>query len=174
MILFKNQREKLGRWLLRNNLKGIKRNVEMKKLNDLKNVGIFFDASSEKCRKTVKAFIKELNTLNINTVAIGFFNMPAPENNFISDKKLYFASLKDFSFFFLPKSEELKTFIQKDLDTLFVYSSDDSFPAVALVKQSKAKLKVGLSGRFDNALDLTFELPDQDPEQLTEQIKRYL
>lgn len=146
----------------------------MKKLNDLKNVGIFFDASSEKCRKTVKAFIKELNTLNINTVAIGFFNMPAPENNFISDKKLYFASLKDFSFFFLPKSEELKTFIQKDLDALFVYSADDSFPAVALVKQSKAKLKVGLSGRFDNALDLTFELPNQGPEQLTEQIKRYL
>ncbi len=146
----------------------------MKKLNDLKNVGIFFDASSEKCRKGVKAFIKELNTLHINTWAVGFFNMPGTGENLISDKKLYFASLKDFSFFFLPKSPELKEFVERDLDALFVYSADDAFPATAMIKLSKAKLKVGLTGRFDNGLDLTFELPVQEPEQLTEQIKRYL
>jgi hypothetical protein len=160
--------------MLRKTLKKSSRSVEMKKLTDLKNVGIFFDASSEKCLKEVKAFIKELNGQNINTKAIGFFNAKEAEDNLISDRKMFFATLKDFSFFFLPKSEELKEFTQNEMDALLVYSADDCFPATATIKLSKAKLKVGLSGKFDDALDLTFELANNAPEQLTEQIKRYL
>lgn len=160
--------------MLRNALKKSSRSIEMKKLSDLKNVGIFFDSSSEKCQKEVKAFIKDLNSQNINSRAIGFFNAKEAEDNLISDKKLYYATLKDFSFFFLPKSEELKEFIQNEMDALFVYSANDVFPATATIRMSKARLKVGLSGKFEDALDLTFELSDNAPEHLTEQIKRYL
>jgi len=174
VILFKKLREQIGHWLLRKHLKNQKRNIEMKKVNEFKEIGIFFDASSEQCRKTVKAFIKKMEKTNINTWSIGFFNTSQQEENFISDKKLYFSTLKDFSFFFLPNGEELKEFIQKDLDALFVFSSDEAFPATSVVKMSRAKLKVGFARLFENALDLTFEIPDYEPEQLTEQIERYL
>lgn len=146
----------------------------MKKLNELKEVGIFFDASSAQCRKTVKAFIKKMEKSDIKTHSIGFFNALQPEENFISDKKLYFSTLKDFSYFFLPDSEELKEFIQMDLNALFVFSAEESFPATSVIKMSNAKLKVGFTGLFEDALDLTFEIPDHEPEQLTEQIERYL
>jgi hypothetical protein len=174
VILFRKLREKAGNWLLRKHLKKQKRNIEMKKLNKLTDVGIFFDASSEQCRKTVKAFIKKLDSQKTNARSIGFFNTLKPEEDFISDKKLYFSTLKDFSFFFLPKCEELNDFVEKDLDALFVFSAEDSFPATAVIKMSKAKLKVGFSHLFDDALDLTFEIPSHQPEQLTEQIERYL
>jgi len=174
VILFKKQREKIGHWLLRNHLKNQKRNVEMKNMDAFAEAGIFFDASSEECRKTVKAFIKKLENRNIKTWSVGFFNTLEQEENFISDRKLYFSTLKDFSFFFLPESEELKEFIQRDLDALFVFSDEETFPATAVVKMSKAKLKVGFTGLFENAFDLTFEIPNHQPEQLTEQIERYL
>ncbi len=146
----------------------------MKKLSEIQKVGIFFDASSEKQRKAVKAFIKELNELKITTSALGFFNTHKPEENFISDRKLYFSSLKDFSFFFLPKSEEVREFTEQSPDALFVFAAGEAFPASAVVNLSRAHLKVGYSGLFGNALDLTFEISDAAPEGLIEQIKRYL
>jgi hypothetical protein len=62
----------------------------------------------------------------------------------------------------------------RPVDILFVFSAKDPLPAMAVVKLSIAKLKVGIAGKFDNALDLTFEIEGEEPEKLTEQIERYL
>jgi hypothetical protein len=157
-----------------NKLEEENRKIEMQKLNEINEAGIFFDAASEQCRKTVKTFIKGLSAKNINVWSLGYFDIKDPEESFISDKFLYFSTLKDFSFFFLPKTEEVKEFIMRPVDILFVFSAKDPLPAMAVVKLSIAKLKVGIAGKFDNALDLTFEIEGEEPEKLTEQIERYL
>jgi hypothetical protein len=174
VILLKKQREKIGRFLLKKKLEKVNRKIEMQKLNEINKAGIFFDAASEQCRKSVKTFIKGLSAKNINVWSLGYFDTKNPENSFISDKFLYFSTLKDFSFFFLPKTEEVKEFITRPVDILFVFSEKDPLPATAVVKSSVAKLKVGITGKFDNALDLTFEIEGKKPENLIEQIERYL
>ena len=174
MILFRRQREIVGRFFLKRKLKKIKRHIELKKLTDIKTAGIFFDASSEDCRKTAKSFIKKLNAQKVQTWSVGYFDTKKPEENFISDNSLYFSTLKDFSFIFLPKNVELKTFINREVDTLFIFSKNDPFPAESIIKLSLAGLKFGFTDTFDNALDLTFEINEDDPEKLIEQIERYL
>ncbi|PWE00235.1 hypothetical protein DDZ16_07230 [Marinilabilia rubra] len=146
----------------------------MKKINEIDSAGIFFDASSEECRKEAKSFIKRLKSKNIQTWSVGYFDTEKPDENFISDKNLYFSTLKDFSFFFLPKSDELKEFINRKVDILFVFSDNDAFPAKAVIKMSLAHLKVGITDTFDNVMDLTFEINGNEPKKLIEQIENYL
>lgn len=146
----------------------------MTKLNEITTAGIFFDASSDKCRKEVKAFMKTLASKQVKVKAFGYFDTRKPEDNFISDKTVYFATLQDFSFFFLPKTGEVFDFLNNPFDVLFVYSNNDTLAASSVVKFSKASLKVGFAGVYDKSLDLTFEIPEQEPDKLTEQIERYL
>lgn len=174
MIIFRKQREIVGRFFLKRKLKKINRIVELKKINDIDSAGIFFDASSEECRKEAKSFIKKLKSKNIQTRAVGYFDTRQPDENFISDKNLYFSTLKDFSFFFLPKSEEIKEFINQKHDILFIFSVNDAFPAKAVIQMSLAHLKVGVTDTFDNAMDLTFEIDGNEPRKLIEQIENYL
>ncbi|MGM0377427.1 MAG: DUF6913 domain-containing protein [Bacteroidota bacterium] len=43
-----------------------------------------------------------------------------------------------------------------------------------MVELSRASLKIGFSELWNNALDLTFEIPDFNPKELTKQIEKYL
>ncbi len=146
----------------------------MKKLSEIEKAGIFFDASSNQCRKEVKSFIKQLTAKQVKVWSLGYFDTRDPDDNFISDKSVYFATLKDFSFFFLPKTEEVKEFTDRPLDALFVFSANNSLPATSVINSSIANLKVGFAGIYGKTLDLTFEIPGHEPENLTEQIIRYL
>ncbi|MFW5754699.1 MAG: DUF6913 domain-containing protein [Marinilabiliaceae bacterium] len=174
MIPFRKQREAIGRFLLKRKLKKQRRDVKMKPLSGISSAAIFFDASSEACRKESKALGKKLIANHVKVRSLGLFNSKNPELNFISDKNLYFATLKDFSFFFLPKSEEVTTFASETPDMLFIYSSQPSFPAQAVVEMSRPSLRVGFAHLWNNALDLTFEIHDLNPRELTKQIERYL
>ena len=146
----------------------------MQQLYKISSAAVFFDASSEQCRKESKALAKKLIANNVKVKSLGLFNSKKPELNFISDKNLYFGTLKDFSFFFLPKSEEITTFTGETPDMLFIYSSQPSFPARTVVEMSRASLKIGFAKLWDNALDLTFEIHNLNPKELTKQIDRYL
>ena len=146
----------------------------MQPLSGISSAAIFFDASSEQCRKESKAMAKKLIAGNVKVKSLGLFNSKEPELNFISDKNLYFATLKDFSFFFLPKSEDITTFTSETPDMLFIYSSQPSFPAKTVVEMSRAYLKIGFAELWNNALDLTFEIHNLNPKELTKQIEKYL
>ena len=146
----------------------------MQQLPNIRSVAIFFDASSEDCRKEAKSVIKKLSSEHIKVQALGFFNSKKPDMDFISDHNLYFATLKDFSFFFLPKSEEVKEFTNATPDMFFVYASTHTFPAQAVIELSRASLKIGFSGLWNHALDLTFEINSLNPKDLTKQVEQYL
>ena len=174
MILFKKQRELIGNLLIRKSIKQQKRTVQLKKIKDWEKVGIFFDASSKHCRTSIKEFIKKLQSEGKEVQALGYVETKKPEENLISDKTVYYSSLQDFSWFFLPQNKEVVSFISGKPDVLLVFTANNSFPTSAVVKLSDAALKVGFNGIFDNDLDLTFEISDPTPEKLREQIERYL
>lgn len=159
---------------MRRKLRKAARSVEMKKISEIENAGIFFDASSADCRMAAKNFMKDLKSKDIQTWSLGYFDTKNPEEDFISDKNVYFSTLKDFSFFFLPKSDEVKEFISRKTGILVVFSMNDPFPAEAVVKMSCAHLKVGITNTFNNAMDLTFEINADEAGKLTDQIHRYL
>ncbi len=174
MIPFRKQREAIGQFLLKRKLKKQRRDIKMQPLSEISSAAIFFDASSEQSRKESKALAKKLIANNVKVKSLGLFNTKEPELNFISDQNLYFATLKDFSFFFLPKSEEVTNLTKEKPDMLFIYSSEPSFPARTVVELSQASLKVGFAELWNNAPDLTFEIPNFNPKELTKQIERYL
>lgn len=155
-------------------LKKVSRRVEMKKISEIESAGIFFDASSKECRLAARDFMKNLKSKDKQTWSLGYFDTKKPEEDFISDRNVYYSTLKDFSFFFLPKSDEIKEFISRKVDILFVFSVNDPFPAEAVIKKSGAHLKVGITGTFNNAMDLTFEINGHEPRKLIEQIENYL
>lgn len=174
MILFKKQREIIGSYLLRKKVKKQQRTVQLKKIDDWKKVGIFFDISSKQNRTTVRELIKKLQAKGKQVQALGFIEAPQTEENLISDKTIYYSTLLDFSYFFLPQKEEVVSFVSDKMDVLLVFTTQYSFAAEAVVKLSKANLKVGFSGIFDNDMDITFEISEPTPEKLVEQIERYL
>ncbi len=115
-----------------------------------------------------------LRKRDVDIKALGFFDSYKPEENFISDKTVYFATLNDFSFFFLPKTDDIKDFMTNPFDVLFLFSGKYSFSVESVVKLSPASLKVGPAGGFNSAMDLTFELANYEPAKLTEQIEHYM
>ncbi len=174
MIFFRGTREAIGHFWLKHLLKQQKREVRLKAIGQIKTAAIIFDASSESGYQQARAFAQHMSAHQTQVKAIGYIDGHKQQMPYIGDQTYRFVTLKDFSFFFLPKTHTLKELVVTPFDALFVLTAKSFFPLKAFTSLSAAHLKVGFTGIWEEAMDLTFDLPNHSSEELAKQIIYYL
>ncbi len=174
MIFFRRTREAIGYWWLKHLLKRQKRTVRLKAIEQVQNAAILFDASSESSYHQAREFTQQLRANHTDVKTLGYINEQQQKMPYISDQTIGFITLKDFSFFFLPHSSWIKEFVETPFDALFVLTDQNCFPLKGITHLSTAHFKVGFTGIWDGAMDLTFEMPNHNPNELVQQINYYL
>ncbi len=148
--------------------------MQIKTMDQIKTAAIVFDASSERCYRQTKLFEKQLSQNNTRVKVVGCIESRKQEMPFIGDQTSNFITLNDFSFFFLPSSHQVKELIATPFDALFMMSANNYFALKTMAHLSLAHFKVGFTAVWDDAMDLTFEIPDHNSEDLVKQINHYL
>jgi hypothetical protein len=171
---FRRTREAIGHFWLKHLLKRQNREVRLKAIGQIKTAAIIFDASSENNYQQAREFAQHLIANQTEVKALGYIDGHKQQMPYIGDQTYCFVTLKDFSFFFLPKKPAIKELVVTPFDTLFVLTARSFFPLKAFTSLSAAHLKVGFTGIWEEAMDLTFDLPNHNSEELVKQINYYL
>ncbi|MGQ8338970.1 DUF6913 domain-containing protein [Sunxiuqinia sp. A32] len=159
-------KSKLAHWLINRNLKNRNRTVDVMNLGKAKTAGILWNCDD---RAVYKQLISKLREHNVETTGFCF------SNELISIKGESVFTKKDFSRYGIPKSEEVKEFINTSFDLLIDISLSDEIYAQAVRALSKAHFKTGWSNAEPNYFDLRIEVNHRkEPSFLAEQLLHYL
>ncbi len=172
--LIKDLRIKIGARLLDSKARQIQRYVKAVSLKNAKTVGIIFEAGSQANLKLIKDLVNGFKLNGTKVEVIGYLPGKKKNYQYIGDKTYSFISDEDFNFFMKPVSEIINGFISWKPEILLILSPNYYFPLHYIAKLSKAGLKVGQSGLYDDCLDFIFKMDEKSLPALTEEIKHYL
>ena len=172
--LIQGLQEKIGLRLLENKARRIQRRVKAMNLNKASSVGIVFDVNSDHDLKHVKELVKNLSPTVTKVGVIGYLKGKKKDYPYISDKNYTFISNEDFNFFLQPNSENITRFLDFEPDILLILNQSYHFEVHYIARLSKAGLKVGRAGLFDDCLDFILEMHENSLEALTREVNRYL
>ena len=176
MSSIKNIQEKLGRFSLNKEAKRLQRNVKAFSIEKASTIGIVYNATNRDDAETVKKFVQYLKEERKEVLSIGFID--SKDSSSIVKPHLNYAYFdkKDLSKAMVPKSGEVKNFINKPYSILIDLNISDCFPIEYLSSLSNAKFKVGAKGSYrDKVCDLIIDIDENNQmEYLIIQVKHYL
>jgi hypothetical protein len=173
--IFIKIRESIGSVSIRKRLKKISRNRKVHNFKTAKKVAVLFDANDSSGFDQVKLFDKFLKELNIETEFIGYSLLNEIPSEMILRNRFKVISPKDLDFFLRPKSQDMKSFVQKEFDILIDLVINRYFVIDYLNSLSLAQFKVGPFREDKNEYDLMIHI-ENDPSAgyFIEQIKNYV
>jgi hypothetical protein len=160
MELFIKIRLKIGDAILRHKSASMKRKTSYSNLEQVKNIGIVWDASKIEDLTYLSKFCQKMNEKKTEVKVLGYF----PGNNLPNQYTAirYFSIIKDeeLNFFYHPKSSDSNSFIKKRFDVLIDLNFKKLFPLQYISFLSNACLKVGLFEPSDknSPYDLLMEI----------------
>ena len=147
--LVKGLRIKIGSKLMEHKALQIKRKVKAVNLKKASSVGIVFDANNEINLKHIKELVSSFTSTGAKVEVIGYIQGKKKEFSYIGDKTYSFISDEDFNFLMQPISESISHFLSWQPEILLILCQNYHFPVHYIAKLSKAGLKVGQSGLYD-------------------------
>lgn len=166
----------IGKLILSHKVHYMKRERHFLGFNDIKTIGIIWDASKINDFACLSKFVQKMQSRNIDVKIIGFY----------PDKKLpvqytairYFTCLKkqDVDLFYRPISEDANLFIYQYFDILIDINFNMIFPLLYISSLSRAGLKVGPAGSSPESspFDLMIKSDIINTENYLNQIVFYL
>ncbi len=121
---------------------------------------IIFNAENSENYNAVKELKKRISELSAGKVTIVGYNNNGGNTDFISDSSNMFFTRDDFSFFYQPKSEDVKRLLDSSFDTMFMLSAQPVLPIVLLTRYINAAFKVGRNN-VCNDLDFMIDMPNE-------------
>ncbi len=174
MIFLKKIRGRIAKVLMCRQKKLLHREIKTINLNQAKSIGIVFDTSNKNNYDEVKFFVKQNFQKEKNVQIIGFIPEKVKQHNYISDKNYLFYSIKECSFFMKPQKEEILNFVDEKLDLLLVLTTHYYQAIHWIVSLSKAGLKAGGLGPYQDDLDFMIELKEPSVTDLLQYLAVYL
>lgn len=157
---------KLSQLLIDRKLKTSSRKVKVISLSSAKTAGILWNCDD---RAVYAQLIKQLKEKNIAITGFCFSEQP------ISIKGEAVFTKRDFTNFGVPKTEQVKEFIDTSFDLLIDISLSGSRYAQTVRALSKAHFKVGWSDAKPDYFDMRIEVNQRkEPSFLVEQLLYYL
>ncbi len=160
MSVFKNIMNFVASRALKQELQSNKRQPKPGKFkfDEIKTVGILFDATSAEDYEIVKRYVLYLREHRKRVKVIGFFNTKNLPPMTYSKLEYDFFSTKDINWLGKPSSTVIKNFIDEDFDLLIDLNVHDHFPLKYISALSKAHFKVGKyseneTERYDMMID---------------------
>ena len=162
--------------LLRQKTKKVKRNVGTVNLKTAKTALIIYDATDNKRENKVRNFAHFLKEEGIKTTTLGYYRKQNKEDVKPEDELSYhYFDKNSFNRLGFPKDELLNKTIAKEFHLCFDLNVDYQFQLRVISSLSRANLKVGKSGGYQNDIcDLTLAVENNELNYLMDQMKIYL
>ena len=145
MSFIKNIKNTIANYFLKQELKSVHRERKPNKFNfnEVKTVGILFDATNTEDFEIVKRYVVYLREYKKKVKAIGFFSTKDTPALTYSKLEYDFLSTKELNWMGKPSSAIIKNFIEEEYDLLIDLNVHDHFPLRYISALSKAIFKVG-------------------------------
>lgn len=177
MELFRKIRLKIGDAILSHKSAGMKRKISYSSIEQVKNIGIVWDASKIEDLTFLSKFCQKMNENKTEVKVLGYFPGDNLPNKYTAIR--YFSIIKntELNFFYHPVSSESNSFIKKRFDVLIDLNFNKLLPLQYISSLSDAGFKVGL---FDPEIkntpyDLLMEIKKPiDVEDYLNQVIYYL
>jgi len=150
MELLKNIRLKIGVIILRKRATKNKRRMVYNNFNLAKNIGIVWNASNSDEFQALAKFHQQMQERNIDVQIIGYYNEKNLPDKYTAIRYLSCIRKNEVNLFYVPKSIDVKEFIDKEFDVLIDINFDKVFTLRYIAILSNALFKVGL---FDSEND---------------------
>jgi len=150
--------------------------VKLKEFNDIKTIGVLFDASDEEKYKRAAHLIRHFSGLNKKVNAIGVISTKEEPHYLDTTLSYNYIKAKDINWFYLPKSIFVDDFIKYEFDLLIDLNFDKISSLRFITKSSMSHCKVGLNqGDDDLIYDFMLEgIPPSDINMFLKQLLHYL
>lgn len=145
MGVFKNIKQFIANRALKQELQGVKKERKPYKFNfdNVKTVGILFDATNTEDYEIVKRYVVYLREHRKKVKAFGYFSTKEIPALTYSKLEYDFFSVKELNWFGKPSSVIIKNFIDEEYDLLIDLNVHDHFALKYISALSKALFKVG-------------------------------
>lgn len=166
----------IGKQLLWNSFKAIKRNKAVQTFDTAQSAAIVFDILLPDSFKEIKEFAKFLESRNIKTSVIGYSTDKEPPEKLLLWPNFNIITRKEIKWYGKPKGDIAEVFFEKEYDLLFVLTKQYHLSIQYLQMLSRAKFKIGYFTEGENDLDLMIN-PVENPEDVSyfiEQVKKYI
>jgi hypothetical protein len=177
MELFRKIRLKIGDTILRNKVAGKKRKKFYSNIDQVKNIGIVWDASKTEDFACLSKFYQKMIENKTDVKVIGYFpgnNLP---DQYTAIRFLSVIKNAELNIFYHPVSVESNSFINKQFDVLIDLNFTNVQPLQYISSLSNAGLKVGIfePGIKNPPYDLMMELKKPvNIEDYLNQVMHYL
>jgi hypothetical protein len=160
MKLFEQIRLKIGDFILRNKMAGTKRKAHYSNINQVKNIGIVWDASKIDDFACLSRFYQKMHENKTDVKILGYFagnNLP---NQFTAVRYLSIVKKEELNLFYHPVSVDTHSFVTNRFDVLIDINFKKLLPLLYISSLSNAGFKVGLfdSETRDTPFDLMMDL----------------
>jgi len=177
MELFRKVRLRIGEFILRNKVAGTKRKKYYSSIDQVKKIGIVWDASKTDDFASVTRFCQKMNENKTDVKVMGYFpgnNLP---NQYTAVRYLSVIKNEELNIFYHPVSAECKSFINMRYDVLIDLNFTKLSPLQYISSLSNAALKVGIfePGTKNAPFDLMMELKKPvNVDDYLDQVMHYL
>ncbi len=177
MELLENVRLKIGRFILSKKTSYTKRKKYYSNISLVKKIGIVWDASNTHEFLSLSKFYQRMHERNIEVSIMGYYPGKNLPDQYTALRFLTVIKRRELNFFYMPVSEESKSFIKSRFDILIDINFKKLYPLQYIIELSNAGFKVGLldSANESSPLDMMMEMKDSvGLENYLNQIVGYL
>jgi hypothetical protein len=177
MELFKEIRIKIGNAILNNRISVTKRKKHYSGIDQVKNIGIVWDASRIDDFACLTRFYQKMHENKTEVKILGFFPGKNLPNQLTAVRYLSIIKKDELNFFYHPVSADSNTFVNNRFDVLIDMNFKKLLPLQYISSLSNAGFKVGLfdSETGNTPFDLMMELKNPvNVEDYLNQVVHYL
>jgi hypothetical protein len=156
MELLEKIRMKIGDAILKNKIAGTKRKTHYSNINQVKNIGIVWDASKIDDFACLTRFCQKMHESKTDVKILGYFPGKNLPNQLTAVRYLSIIKKEELNIFYHPVSADSTTFVNNRFDVLIDINFKKLLPLQYISSLSNAGFKVGL---FDSeARNTPFDL----------------
>jgi len=177
MELFKNIRLKIGKSVLRKRMDKLTRKVCYSNIDQVKKIGILWDASEVADFASLSRFYQKMAERNIDVKILGYYPDKILPDQYTAIRYLSLIRREEMNYLYLPVSPESQSFINNRFDILIDINFKNQLPLKYISSMSNAALKVGLfEPEMDgNSFDLMIDMKKPvDIDEYLNQTLHYL
>lgn len=166
----------IGRLILKQRLKRVRRHKKFNNLHNAHKIGIVWDGSNTDDFEAISAFYQEMLKISIQVDIVCYYPKTVLPDKYTAIRYLTCIKRPDLNFFCLPVSEDIEEFINTPYEILIDVNNNNHFPLKFIALLSRAEFKVGPeSSEYKDKLDMTININRKDDlAYYLQQVKFYL
>jgi hypothetical protein len=165
----------IGKYLLERKVKHVNRKKTVHNLDSARSIGILFKINHDpKKMETVMAFINKLSSKKRKVIGLCYFEKKNIPPYYLHLNGLNVFSKNDLTWYYTPKRQYIKDFINNSFDVLIDLSLEDSFEIDYIARLSKASFKIGRFSANNDISDLMINIQNPNINVLTKEVYHFL